>query len=263
MVRPIKRAACPVNTAGVASGAELEVVDAEDERLKLDYEQTLATYRQFTEIRFKLLAFVPTLTGVAVALLTNATLDGSEQVALAGLGFFVTFGIVLYDQRNTQFYNGAIARAQYLENGLDLDRFENDQHRGLFGSRKDHRRRRLFGLPIGHDLGLAFIYSAALGAWAFAAVHGISGATWTAMSAGAGVGLLAFLQFEWLDGKPKWLSDWRERKMNEKSLASLNEMFGDAEVQRDEDFFHRVLADKLVFRRANGVRVGKEQFLRI
>lgn len=70
-------------------------MDAEDERLKLDYEQTLATYRQFTEIRFKLLAFVPTLTGVAVALLTNAELDGLERVALAGLGFFVTFGIVL------------------------------------------------------------------------------------------------------------------------------------------------------------------------
>jgi hypothetical protein len=241
-------------------------VDAEEEKLKLDYEQTLETYRQLADIRFKLLAFVPTLSGVAVALLTNARLDRSEKVALAGLGFFVTLGIVLYDQRNTQFYNGAITRAQYLEDNLKFEWFSTDAHRGLFGSRNDHGRRWLFGLPVGHDLGLAFIYSAVLGAWVFAAVQGgASGSTWAAVSAGGGVAALAFLQFEWLDGKPKRLRNWlrkRRGKMDEQKLAGLNEEFGEAEKRRDEGFFRQVLANELVFRRANGVRVDKERFLK-
>jgi hypothetical protein len=42
-----------------------------EEKLKLDYEQTHQLIRMFTDIRFKLLAFVPTLTGAAVALLGN------------------------------------------------------------------------------------------------------------------------------------------------------------------------------------------------
>lgn len=37
-----------------------------------DYEQTLQTYRQLVDIRFKLLAFVPAFSGSAVTLLTTA-----------------------------------------------------------------------------------------------------------------------------------------------------------------------------------------------
>jgi len=239
--------------------------DAVEQRLRLDYEQTLETYRQLADLRFRLLAFVPTLSGVAVALLTNADLHGSEKVALAGVGFFVTLGIVLYDQRNTQFYNGAITRAQYLEAELNLDRFDTDEHRGLFGSRKDHTRRRLFALPIGHDLGLAFIYSTVLGAWVFGAVLGGTDSTTAAVAAGGGFAALAFLQFEWLDGQPKRLrhrlDTWRKH-MDEKELSRLNEDFGDAEKQKDERFFRRVLAKGLTFRRADGSRVGKDEYLK-
>ena len=73
------------------------------ETAKFDYEQTLETYRQLTDIRFKLLAFVPALSGAAIALLTRSEIDGLEGVGLAGLGFVVTLGIALYDQRNTVF----------------------------------------------------------------------------------------------------------------------------------------------------------------
>jgi hypothetical protein len=243
---------------------EEQDVDAEDPRLRLDYEQTLETYRQLADIRFKLLAFVPTLSGVAVVLLTNASLHGSEKVALAGLGFFVTLGIVLYDQRNTQFYNGAIGRAQYLEDDLNLERYETDEHRGLFGSRKDHPTRRFFGLPVGHDLGLAFIYSTVLGAWVFGAVQGGADSTTAAVAAGGGFAALAFLQLEWLDGQPKRLRHWinkRRKKMDEKKLKELNERFAEAEKNRDERFFRRVLAKDLKFRRANGSQINKDDYL--
>lgn len=187
------------------------------ELLKVDYEQALQTYRQLAEIRFKLLAFVPTISGAAIALLTQTTMERWEKVVLAGLGFLVTLGIALYDQRNTQFHNGAIGRAQHLEEKLGFMAFETDRHVGLFGSRRDHPRQYLFGLPVGHDLGLALIYSPVLGAWVFAAVQG----GWptheiVAAIAGVAVAGLALVQFEWHNGKPKRLKKawrkWREAK---------------------------------------------------
>lgn len=188
-------------------------MDAELEKRRVDYEQALETYRQLADIRFKLLAFVPALSGAAVTLITKANIDRWEKGALAGLGFFVTLGIVLYDQRNSQFYNGAITRAQRLEEKLELDRFGGDKHRGLFGSRKDHPTRHVLGLPVGHDLGLALVYSPVLGAWVFAMVRaGAESPAWVATFLGAGVAGLFFAQFEWNDGKPKRLKRWWRRR---------------------------------------------------
>jgi Domain of unknown function (DUF4440) len=241
-------------------------VDAKDEKVALDYEQTVETYRQLADIRFKLLAFVPTLSGVAVALLAGERLDELLRVALGGLGFFVTLGIVLYDQRNTQFYNGAIGRARYLENALDFGAFGTDDHRGLFGSRADHPTRRFFGLPVGHDLGLALIYSAALGGWVFVVADAVElWPNWVALAIGSGFASLAFLQLEWLDGKPKQLRKRfpeRRKSMDETTLSSLNDDFADAERSRDESFFRRALAKDLVFRRADGTCVDRDEYLR-
>lgn len=239
-------------------------MDTATDRLRLDYEQTLETYRQLAEIRFKLLAFVPTLSAIAVTLLTNADLDGTEKGALGGVGFLVTLGIVLYDQRNTQFYNGAISRAQLLEDKLNLDRFETDDHRGLFGSRDDHPRRRFLALPVRHDLGLALIYSAVLGAWVFGAVLGGTDSTSAAVAAGGGFAAIAFLQFEWLDGQPRGLRrrlGSRRKRVDENALRQINEQFGDAEKQRDERFFRKVLSKRLIFRRADGSRATKKEYI--
>jgi len=58
-------------------------VNAEYERRKLDYEQAVDTYRQLADIRFKLLAFVPTLSGAAVALLSKTDLGKSDGACQA------------------------------------------------------------------------------------------------------------------------------------------------------------------------------------
>jgi hypothetical protein len=90
-----------------------------EEKLKLDYEQTCQQIRAFTDVRFKLLAFVPTLTGAAVALLSNV--DNRWTVLAVGLlGLFVTIGIVFYEMRNTVLYDAAIHRAKWLEVSLNL-----------------------------------------------------------------------------------------------------------------------------------------------
>jgi ketosteroid isomerase-like protein len=45
------------------------------------------------------------------------------------------------------------------------------------------------------------------------------------------------------------------------ALTTLNERLAEAELSRDKEFFVSVLADDLVFRRANGTRVGKAAYL--
>jgi hypothetical protein len=174
---------------------------------KLDYEQSLETYRQLADIRFKLLALVPTLSAAAVALLTTTeAIPRWERLGLAGLGFLATLGIVLYDQRNTQFYNGAIGRVQELEKKLGFEPAGGDREGGLFRSRKEHATRHLFGLPINHDLGLALVYAPVLGAWVFAAVlEGGQTTDWLALIAGVTAALAFLVQFLWLDGRPGWL----------------------------------------------------------
>jgi hypothetical protein len=47
----------------------------------------------------------------------------------------------------------------------------------------------------------------------------------------------------------------------EKTLRALNAAIGDAERGGDTAFFQRVLADDLIFRRASGAVVTKQQFL--
>lgn len=44
-------------------------------------------------------------------------------------------------------------------------------------------------------------------------------------------------------------------------LIGLNVLIGEAELKRDEDFLHGVLSNELVFRRANGVVVTKDEYL--
>ncbi len=43
----------------------------DEERLRLDYQQTLTYFQALSDVRFKLLAFVPTVSGTAVALVPN------------------------------------------------------------------------------------------------------------------------------------------------------------------------------------------------
>lgn len=172
--------------------------------LVLDYQETFETFRQLVDIRFKLLGFVPTLTAVAVTLLTATAVPTETQLAVGVLGLLVTFGTVLYDQRNTQFHNGAHARLKYLEMELQLPTFEGDPSPGLIGSRGGHKDKHLLGMLIRHDSALALIYGAAVGAWTFvaaaAAVDFVGpGPAWIPASAGAAAGLVMYSELSRLN----------------------------------------------------------------
>jgi hypothetical protein len=137
-------------------------VPTDTERLQTDYQQTTDLLRSLTDVRFKLLALVPTLSGAAVAVLGHPS-SAAELIAVGLLGLTATLGVLLYELRNSQLADYALRRAQSLEGELGL---------GLYRERPD-RTLRLFGLaPVDRDRGLILVYSAALAGWSYLTAWG-------------------------------------------------------------------------------------------
>jgi len=132
--------------------------------LKMEYKEVHSYWRILTDIRFKLLAFVPTLAGLGVALIPKTT-EPLEAFAVGLLGFIVTLGITFYDQRNSQLYNAAIIRAKDLEREMKF--------RGIFSLRPRRKRKFFLCIEMWHDRALAMVYASALGAWLFIMINSI------------------------------------------------------------------------------------------
>ena len=88
-----------------------------DELLRLEYESASRLLGELTEIRFKLLALVPALTGAVVAL-TSAGSTGVELLAIGGLGLVATSGVLAYELRNGELCRRATDRVTQLETQL-------------------------------------------------------------------------------------------------------------------------------------------------
>jgi hypothetical protein len=138
-----------------------------------DYVQTATYFHELASVRFKLLAFVPVLTGAGLTL-ADKLQTPSLVFALGLFGFLSILGIVIYDQRNSQIYNAMQCRAKSLEALMDFPPLnkkkvltEKMKRGGAFLDRP-RRTLKLFGiLTIWHDLGLAIIYSANLAVWSY------------------------------------------------------------------------------------------------
>ena len=141
-----------------------------EDLLRLDYAQTTDFLRTLGDVRFKLLALVPTLSGAAVAVVGHPS-SASELLAVGLLGLVATLGILLYELRNTELYDYAIRRAQHAERELGLPSLA-DGAGGLFSERPG-RTLRLFGVaPVDRDRGLGLVYSAAVAGWAYLVAWG-------------------------------------------------------------------------------------------
>jgi hypothetical protein len=157
----------PLDAAAIQAPGALDVVA----RLQLDYQQATDLLRGLTDIRFKLLALVPTLSGAAVALMRQGS-SAAELVALGLLGFSATVGVLLYELRNSQLYDYAHLRATRLEAALGSVSLGGDATHGLF-SDEPKRELRLLGLAtVDRDSGLALVYSAAIAGWSYLIVWG-------------------------------------------------------------------------------------------
>jgi hypothetical protein len=130
-----------------------------DDRLRLDYDQTTQLLRTLTDIRFKLIAFVPTIAAAAVGLI-NRPRPAAELFAIGTLGLTATLGILVYELRNSQIYAAAAKRAADLERQLGFAG-------GLYSDHPPVTMRLLGFLPASRLLGLGLVYGAALAGWAY------------------------------------------------------------------------------------------------
>jgi len=159
-----------------------------DDRLRVDYDQTTQLLRMLPDIRFKLIAFVPTIAAASVGLFGKPR-PAVELLAIGLLGMTATVGILVYELRNSQIYAAAAKRAEQLEGQLGFEG-------GLYS---DHPpvSMRLFGLfPASRLAGLGLVYGAALAGWtylvAWGLLHavGLGGARSVGLVVGAVVGAL-------------------------------------------------------------------------
>lgn len=136
------------------------------ELLRLDYDHTLDQLRTLTDVRFKLLALVPTVSGTAIGLLGRPR-SAAELLGVGLLGLCATLGIVFYELRNTQLYDYAAQRARAVERELQLAPALGGQGPGGLYSERPDRSIHVLGFELGHDRGLALVYGAALAGWSY------------------------------------------------------------------------------------------------
>ena len=163
--------------------------------LELDYDQTTKLVHGFQDLRTKMLAFVPTITGTAVGLLGEAR-PATELLGIALLGLVATVGIFVYELRNAQLYDAAVQRAKELERLLGFPTVQGLQGPGgvLASPSSWYAQQR----------GWALVYSAAIAGWSYLALWGfllwmlVDGAQTIAAVAGIAVGFLVAIALEWL-----------------------------------------------------------------
>src|SRR5215831_6151238 len=93
-------------------------MEAED-RVRLDYERTAGQISALTDVRFKLLGFIFTITTAAVAIVGAHPSTGA-LMGVGLLGLVATIGILLYELTDTQILNAALYREKHLERALGL-----------------------------------------------------------------------------------------------------------------------------------------------
>ena len=168
----------------------------EGEALRIDYDQTTKLVHGFTELRTKMLAFVPTITGAAVGLLGEPR-PAAELIGIALLGLVATLGIFVYELRNAQFYDAAVQRAKELERLLGFPTVHGSQGAGGVLAGPSSRW-------FAHDRGWALVYSAAIAGWSYLAAWGfllwmlVDSAQTVAAVTGFVVGFLVVAGLEWI-----------------------------------------------------------------
>jgi hypothetical protein len=117
------------------------------------YSEICTSWRALVDVRFKLLAFVPTISAALLsALLLKSNPKATAGVIIATFGLVVTIAIAIYDQRNSQLHDELISRARRIERDLGL---AVGQFLGRPGSWRF----------VKHDTALLTIYGATAAAW--------------------------------------------------------------------------------------------------
>jgi len=134
------------------------------DRLRLAYDQTTRLLGTLTDIRFKLLAFVPTIAGASVGLVGQPR-PAADLLGVGVLGLVATIGVLLYELRNSQLYAAGLAQAGELERQLGI--------RSAVAEGRPAATLRLGAIaPVHQVSGLALVYGAALAGWSYLVAWG-------------------------------------------------------------------------------------------
>ena len=135
--------------------------------LTKEYGEVANNFRLLTDIRFRLLAFLPIAAGAAAVLRGTDAQDATAALGTLGISLFglaVTAGLVSYNARNDQLYNELVGRAGNIERSLGLPD-------GAFANRPTPwlSIKPPFGRPwpVEHGTSVALIYGASFTLWLF------------------------------------------------------------------------------------------------
>jgi hypothetical protein len=123
------------------------------------YKEACENWRTLLDIRFKLLALVPTISFLLIAGLLSTkdwppAIPPQLRFVLALLGAVVTLGLFFYELRNSELYTDLGSRARRIEYELGV-------HTGLFLGRLMKKKHGV----VDHKFALWLIYGTALLAW--------------------------------------------------------------------------------------------------
>jgi uncharacterized protein YhhL (DUF1145 family) len=124
------------------------------------YGQVCSAWKELVGVRFKLLGLVPTVTLALLATILSAKdpiqgLTRPSKLLIGLLGLLATFGLFVYDRRNSALHDDLISRGRKIEDELGIDT-------GIF-------RGRLKAVSIfKHDIATNVIYVSSMLAWAVA-----------------------------------------------------------------------------------------------
>jgi hypothetical protein len=222
--------------------------------LLAEYREVSSNFRMLTDIRFKLLAFLPLAAGAAAAVLTrgNAT---TLTLAFSLFGLVVTIGLVTYNARNDQLYDTLVARAAAIERNLGIPD-------GAFANRPGPWFRPAHGSwKVDHRTAVSTIYKASIALWLFGALYAVihlaqhTPSRWMnliALVAAVGLTILG----AWLVSREK---EGARRRLRESAADAVNcaEKLGIAGLD-DGDF--RLLCKKLADQDADKIE-ARARFL--
>jgi hypothetical protein len=149
-----------------------------NEVLLAEYGEVSNTFRMLTDIRFKLLAFLPVAAAAAAAVLARGN-PTVLSLAFSLFGLVVTMALATYNARNDQLYDTLIARAASIERKLGIPdgAFANRPRAWLRLGRPfsfDTKWKRCkFNLvwKVDHRTAVATVYYASVGLWLFGVLH--------------------------------------------------------------------------------------------
>jgi len=157
-----------------------EADEKRSQALLKEYSEVCNNFRTLTDIRFKLLAFLPIASAAAVAVLKLIAQDQASTGGIQGLelvwglfGLIVTIGLVTYNARNDQLYDALVARAADIERNLNIPDGAFANRLGSWlrvpGFTKNPRLRKL-SWKIDHRTAISTVYAASIALWLFVVV---------------------------------------------------------------------------------------------